>query len=217
MLIFAGGGSLSPVSFDVLSGHGVGIVGTDKDATLTLRRILTRMMPPSTGSVVVRGFVAPLAKYDLNRYIADTSGQQAVAVVGRFLNWPRSAIAARRAEILEFARLEELEDLGPRPKRNKTTQRLLFSSMLHMGASVYVLDEGIPSDDEFGDRVLGRLEELKAGGAAIIQRAGPGVEEVARLCDEVLWFDDGELKFRGRPVEVAVQAEKDAEGRTCTR
>ena len=73
---------------------------------------------------------------------------------------------------------------------------------------MYVVDEGIPSDDEFGERFFAALEERKRQGAAIIQRGGIRVEELARLCEEVLWFDEGEMKFRGRPVEVAKFAEK---------
>src|SRR5438093_488777 len=83
---------------------------------------------------------------------------------------------------------DEDEDLPPRQKRNRTKHRLVFSTALHIDASVYVLDEGIPSDDQFGERLFALLELRKAEGAAIIQRAGLRVEDLARLCDKVLWF-----------------------------
>src|SRR5207248_9487515 len=49
------GAALAPVSFDVRAGQGIGIAGTDADATTTLRRILGGQLPPTTGSVVIRG------------------------------------------------------------------------------------------------------------------------------------------------------------------
>src|SRR5436190_1369602 len=46
---FAGSAALAPVSFDVRAGEGLGLAGPDKAATLTLRQILTRTLPPSAG------------------------------------------------------------------------------------------------------------------------------------------------------------------------
>ena len=79
--------------------------------------------------------------------------------------------------------------------------------MLHMGASVYVLDGASPPTTSTAPR-FDRLDQRQREGAAVIQR-GPRVEEVARLCQTVLWFDEGDvrLKFRAPP-EVAVEAEE---------
>jgi ABC-type polysaccharide/polyol phosphate transport system ATPase subunit len=200
--------ALSEVSFDVRTGQGLGLAGPDRTATMTLLRILTRAIPPSSGRIVARGRVASLAKQDLLRYIGFESGMDAVFLIARYLHWPRALLRARQKEILEFARLEELEGLAPRPYRNKTTMRLLFSAALHMDATVYVLDEGIPSDDHYGARCLDLLAERQHDGAVVIQRTQTRVENVARLCNEVLWFENGTVRFRGRPLDVAIAAEK---------
>ena len=204
----AASAALAPVTFDVRRGEGLGIVGTDGNATLTLRRILSRTLPPSDGMVLVRGRLVSLSKHDFNRYMGEVYGKKAVFLIARFLHWPRPLIRERWDEILEFAQLHELDKLSPGPRRNKTRHRLAYSAALHIDANVYVIDEGVPSDDEFGERVFQLLEQHKAEGAAIIQRAGSRVEEVARLCEQVLWISQGAEQFRGRPVEVAIEAEK---------
>jgi ABC-type polysaccharide/polyol phosphate transport system ATPase subunit len=200
--------ALPEVSFDVRAGEGVGVAGRDKTATFALVRILTRALPPTSGRVVVRGRVASLIKQDLAKYGGEEHGRKAVFLVAHYLHWPRALLSARWDEILAFARLEELNGQPPRPYRNKTTMRLLFSAALHMDATVYVLDEKIPSDDEFGARCFDLLAERQREGAAVVQRAQMRVEDVARLCNEVLWFESNEVKFRGRPLEVAVAVEK---------
>src|SRR5438270_9368165 len=45
--MFGKAAALMPVSFDLRAGEGLGIAGPAVEATLTLRRILTRMLPPS--------------------------------------------------------------------------------------------------------------------------------------------------------------------------
>ena len=200
--------ALRELSFDLGPGEGLGIVGPDKTATLALLRILSGTLPPTTGRVVARGQVALLSKQDLNRFTGETAGMKAVYLVARFLHWPRKVIRARYDEIIEFAKLEELEGLAPRQHRNKTKIRLLFSAALHMDATVYLLDEGIPSDRAFGERCFDLLAQRRNEGAVVIQRAQTRVEEVARLCSEVLWIEEGAARFRGSPLEVAVNAEK---------
>jgi ABC-type polysaccharide/polyol phosphate transport system ATPase subunit len=200
--------ALRELSFDVRAGEGLGVVGPDKTATLALLRILIGALPPTMGRVIVRGRVAALCKHDLNKYAGDAVGMTAVFLVARFLHWPRALIRDRLDQILEFARLDELDGVAPRPRRTKSRMRLLYSVALHMDASVYVVDEGIPSDDAFGERCVNLLAQRQLEGAAVVQRAQTRVEEVARLCNEVHWIEDGSVRFRGRPLEVAVEAEK---------
>jgi len=200
---------LQPLSFEVRSGEGLGLSGPDARATQSLVRILIKAVPPSNGRVVARGVIAPLVKRDLTAYTGTKVGWDAVMLTAKFMGWPRSVLKANRREIDAFAALEELEGKHDevRTMRNKTTMRLLYAAALHMGASVYVLDEGIPSDDEYGHRCFDLLAQRQREGAAVIQR-GQRVEDVARFCQTVLWFEKGEVRLKGAPVEVAVEAEK---------
>jgi ABC-type polysaccharide/polyol phosphate transport system ATPase subunit len=200
---------LQPISFEVRPGEGLGLAGPDARATQSLVRILIKAVPPTAGRVVARGVIAPLVKRDLTAYTGTKVGWDAVMLTAKFMGWPRPVLKANRREIDAFAALEELEGKHDeeRTMRNKTTMRLLYAAMLHMGASVYVLDEGIPSDDEYGHRCFDLLAQRQREGAAVIQR-GQRVEEVARFCQTVLWFDKGDVRLKGAPVEVAVEAEK---------
>jgi ABC-type polysaccharide/polyol phosphate transport system ATPase subunit len=203
------GAALSAISFDLRPGDGLGLAGNDSAATLTLRRIITGTLPPSSGSVVTRGRVAMLSKYDLQRYTGgDAWGEKALFIVAKFLGWPTRLIRSRWDEIEAFAQLEELHGLKSRAIANRSTMRLLFAAALHMDATVYVLDEGIPSDDEFGARCFDLVAQRQREGAAVIQRTRTRVDEVARLCSHVLWFEDGKVRLGGTPLEVAIEAEK---------
>jgi lipopolysaccharide transport system ATP-binding protein len=201
-------GPLVELTFDVRAGEGVGIVGMDNDALSTLVRILSGALPPTTGRIVMRGRVAPLLRRDLIRLAPAELGLEAVMVVGRYLHWPLGLIRSRWDEIREFARLEELENMAPHKYEVFSTARLLFSAALHMDATIYLIDHQIQSDRAFTTRCVDLVEQRKAEGACVVQRAQKMVDDVSRLCDVVYWFENGTIVHKGRPVDVAVAVSK---------
>ncbi|HZO61953.1 MAG TPA: hypothetical protein VFB35_03130 [Gaiellaceae bacterium] len=200
--------SLNAISFDVRAGEGVGIVGPDQNARRVLLQILFGGIPPTSGRVLVRGRVAPLLRSDILRYVGKEWGEDAVGLVARFLHWPRALLRERHDQIVEFARLDELSAAGGGKYRQNVTARLLFSAALHMDASVYVLDHGIDADPDFALRCFELIEQRQREGAAVVHGAQKMIEDVSRLCGEVIWLEKDGTVFRGRPVDVAVAVAK---------
>jgi hypothetical protein len=151
--------------------------------------------------VVVRGRVAPLSNRELRRLIGSGEDRKSVNVIARYFHWPRSLIDERWEEIEEFAALHEVN----RPRYRAL--RLAVAAALHMDATVYVLDQSLQDNGDFGVRCLELVEQRKAEGAAVVQ-AGRTIEGVARLCDQVLWIKDGQVAYSGLPVEVAAEVHR---------
>jgi hypothetical protein len=120
--------------------------------------------------------------------------------MARYFHWPRGLIDSRWAEIEEFAAVDEV---AGKPKYR--TLRLAVSAALHMDATVYVIDASLQDDAAFGERCLDVVAKRKAEGAAVIHAGRRWIEGVARLSDQVMWIRDGEVLYRGRPVEVAAE------------
>ena len=194
------GAALHELNFQVRRGQGIGIVGEDRKAISTLIRILIGGVPPSTGRVLVRGLVAPLTMSELKRLMGNESDRKALNVMARYFHWPRGVIDSRWEEIEEFAAVDEVAG-----KARYRTLRLAVSAALHMDATLYVIDQSLQDDAEFGMRCLDLVARRKADGAAVIQAGRRWVEGVARLSDEVMWIRDGDVAYRGRPVEVAAE------------
>jgi lipopolysaccharide transport system ATP-binding protein len=206
--VLGGQRTLNDISFDVRSGEGVGILGPNQDACKVLLQILFGGIPPSTGRVLVRGRVAPILHTELLRYTGQEWGEDAVFLVARFLHWPRALLRERWDEIVGFARLDELDDKGPVQYRNRATTRLLVSAALHIDASVYVLDHNLGNFPQFALRCLELVEQRQQAGAAVVHGAKRMIDDVSRLCSEVLWFEEDGTVLRGRPVDVALAVEK---------
>jgi ABC-2 type transport system ATP-binding protein len=196
--------TLREISFDVRGGEGLGILGADGKARRTLMRILAGAIPPSTGTVVVRGRMVPVLRRDLSRLALAETGKEAVYVAARFLHWPRSTLRSRWDEILDLAKLDELAHLPHRKYVERSRTRLLVSAALHVDASVYLVDESIASDHDLAARCFDLLERRQREGAGVIQVGNVRIENLARLCNEVLWLEDGRVAHRGRPLDVAM-------------
>jgi ABC-type polysaccharide/polyol phosphate transport system ATPase subunit len=199
--------TLNEISFEVRAGEGIGILGPNQDACRVLLQILFGGIPPTTGRVLVRGRVAPLLRTDLLRYTGKEWGEDAVFLAARFLHWPRSLIRERWDEILAFARLDELSDTSPVQYRNRATMRLLMAAALHIDASIYLLDNTLNSFPQFALRCLEVVEQRQREGAAVVHGARKMIEEVSRLCGEVIWIEEDGTIIRGRPVDVALAVE----------
>jgi hypothetical protein len=77
-----------------------------------------------------------------------------------------------------------------------------------MDASVYILDHGIDFDPDFALRCFELIEQRQREGAAVVHGAQKMIEDVSRLCNEVIWIEKDGSMFRGRPVDVAVKVAK---------
>jgi hypothetical protein len=73
-----------------------------------------------------------------------------------------------------------------------------------MDASVYVLDHSIDYDPGFALRCFELIERRQQEeGAAVVHGAQKMIDDVSRLCGEVIWIEKDGKMFRGRPVDVA--------------
>jgi len=206
--VFGGQRTLSEISFDIRAGEGLGILGPNEDACKVLLQILYGGIPPTSGRVLVRGRIAPLLRTDLVRYAGKESGEDAVFLAARFLHWPRELLRERWDDIVAFARLDELSDTNPQQYRNRSTMRLLLAAALHIDASVYILDHTLGNFPQFALRCIEEVEQRQRQGAAVVHGARKMIDDVSRLCGEVIWLDEDGTVFRGRPVDVALEVEK---------
>jgi ABC-2 type transport system ATP-binding protein len=198
-------GVLEEVSFQLAPGEGLGLVG-DLEATNTLLTLLAGLYPPSTGRIAIRGRVAPLLRFsDLN--FSGGTGKTSLKVVSGFLHWPRDFLRTRWDEIVDFAHLDEVDELGftrgSLEYEQARTKRLFLSSVMHLDASVYLVKKAFAgTDTAMFERCCDVLEQRQREGCAILE-TGKDPEGVARFCRDAILFKEGAPIFQGRLGAVA--------------
>jgi ABC-type polysaccharide/polyol phosphate transport system ATPase subunit len=195
-VVEAGLEALANVDFTVARGEAIGIVGTNGSGKSTLLQILAGTTLPTSGVMHVHGRVLPLLAVGLG-FHPDLTGRENVTLLGSSLGIPTRIIKSRMGAVSEFAELERHMDTPVKRFSSGMTARLSFSIAVQFPADIYIFDEVLAVvDGEFRDRCLREIKHLHARGRTVLF-VSHSLDQVAEVCDRVMWFERGTLKQVG--------------------
>lgn len=193
--------ALRNVSFELLRGETLGIMGRNGCGKSTLLEIIVGTLSPTSGTVSVSGHMAALLELGAG-FDMDLSGRENVYVYGSLLGMDKKTINSRLDEIVDFAELEAYIDEPVKTYSSGMFMRLAFSVAVNATPEILVVDEALAVGDEaFQRRCFARIDALKEAGVSILfvsHAAGTVIE----LCDRVLLLDRGEPLLLDSPREV---------------
>jgi lipopolysaccharide transport system ATP-binding protein len=194
--------ALQDVSFAVMPGQMVGVLGHNGAGKSTLLQILSGIVKPDAGRVQVTGRMGALL--DLGSgFHEDLTGRENVFINAIIGGLTRREAEQRFAQILEFAELEDFIDNPLRTYSSGMQMRLGFAVAIHINPDVLFIDEFLSVGDlAFQAKCLDRILELKRNGCAIVlisHTAG----QVGELCDQAIWLEQGQIKLYGDAEVVA--------------
>ena len=107
--------------------------------------------------------------------------------------------------VREFSELDRHMDTPLKRYSSGMVSRLCFAIAMQFPADVYVFDEVLAVvDGEFQARCLEEIKGLHADGRTVIF-VSHSLDQVAEVCDAVLWLERGEVKAYGA-VEPTLEA-----------
>ena len=196
--------ALRDVSFAVEPGSAVGLVGRNGSGKTTLLRLLSGIIKPTSGHVVVGGRIGSLLELGAG-FHPDLTGRENVFLNGSIHGLRRTAIREKLDEIVSFAELEDHIDLPVRTYSSGQYMRLGFAIAAHIEADVLLLDEVFAVGDEaFQRKCFGKIFDFKQRGGTIVF-VSHDAASVERLCDRAVLLRDGAVEFDG-PTHDAVVA-----------
>ena len=184
---------LEDVSFEVASGEVVGLLGANGAGKTTLLRIITRLLPPDSGQVLLDGH--PLSQADLHHigYLPEERGLYRHMKAGEQALYLAQLKGLSRREAEE--RLHEWFDrLGmsewwnrPAGKLSKgMQQRLQFVCTVVHRPSLLLLDEPFSGFDADNSAMLTReIQRLKSEGTALLLSTH-NLQAANELCDKTI-------------------------------
>jgi len=190
--------ALDGVDFTCLRGEALGIVGANGSGKSTLLQILSGTTLPTGGEMRVCGRVVPLLAVGLG-FHPELTGHENVTLFATSLGIPRDAIEHRMDAVTEFAELERHMDTPVKRFSNGMISRLSFAIAMQLPADIYVFDEVLAVvDAEFQARCLAEIRGLHAAGRTVIF-VSHDRDQVAEVCERVLWLEHGRLRDSGSP------------------
>jgi ABC-2 type transport system ATP-binding protein/lipopolysaccharide transport system ATP-binding protein len=193
--------ALRGVSFDVRSGHTLGIIGENGSGKSTMLKILAGISKPTSGSVITNGRISALIELGAG-FHPEISGRENIFINGIILGLTRKEIQAKYDEIVQFAELEDFIEHPVKGYSSGMFMRLGFSIAINVNPDILLIDEVLAvGDASFVPKCLDKINEFRRHNKTIIF-VSHDLATVERICDEVIWLKKGLVEMRGYPKRV---------------
>jgi len=193
--------ALEAVSFALGRGESLGVVGPNGAGKSTLLSLAAGLTVPDRGEVSVSGRLVPLLELGAG-FHPDLTGAENLRVNAAALGFSRRRTGALFERIVEFSGIGPFIDEPLRTYSSGMVMRLAFSISIHAEPEILLIDEVLAvGDQSFRAKCISKVFELKHGGAILIT-VSHELEVLERLCDRVLWLDQGRVVRCGPAQEV---------------
>ena len=192
--------ALSHVNLQVGRGEAVGIIGRNGAGKTTLMKVIARVLRPTSGSVTVRGVVAPLEIG--TGFDTELTGRENVFLNGAIMGRSRREMERRLPDIVAFAELEHFIDAPLRTYSTGMVARLGFAVATDLQPEILLVDEVLSVGDiEFQQKCTARMGEFLARGATLLF-VSHDPQQVVELCKRAVWIHDGRVVMDGASADV---------------
>lgn len=200
--------ALQDVSFDLVPGDRLGLVGRNGSGKSTLLRILGGIYEPSRGSLDVVGDTSALFRVGLGTR-TEATGRKNIILRGLLKGLSRREAEEKVPDIAEFSGLGPFLDMPVRTYSTGMAMRLSFAIATAFSPEILLLDEWIGAGDaEFQEKAKQRMHNLVAE-AGITVIASHNRSLIRNVCTKALWLHQGIMRAYG-PIDEVYQAIDDA-------
>lgn len=193
--------ALKDISFDIKRGDAIALIGRNGSGKSTMLKIIAGVMYPSTGTVTVRGSIAPLIELGAG-FDMDLTARENIYLNGAVLGYDREFMNKYFDDIVDFAELHNFIDVPIKNYSSGMVARLGFAIATMIKADILVVDEVLAVGDfNFQEKCKRRMAELMEGGTTLLF-VSHNARQVKQLCPKAVWFDHGQLMAYGDTEEV---------------
>jgi len=193
--------ALNDVSFEVKQGERLGIIGRNGAGKSTLLKVLSRITQPTRGEVRLRGRVASLLEVGTG-FHPELTGRENIYLNGAILGMTREEIRRKFDEIVAFAEVEKFLDTPVKRYSSGMYVRLAFAVAAHLEPEILIVDEVLAvGDASFQKKSVSRMEAAGQGGRTVVF-VSHQMNQIRRLCDTVIWLDEGQVRAIGSTPQI---------------
>ncbi len=201
------------LSFTVEHGEVFGLLGPNGAGKSTLIRMLTTLVPPTSGTARINGFDVVRAPNDVRACIGvipqamtsdlDLSAEENMSIFAKLYGLPRERRRAVIAELLEAVDLTQWADKPVKNFSGGMRRRLEIARGLVHAPRIFFLDEPTTGLDPVSRvAVWEMLTRLKRERDLTILVTTHYMDEADKLCDRIAIVDHGKLVALDSPLKL---------------
>lgn len=194
--LYSGIPAIQGVSFEISRGQILGYLGPNGSGKSTTVKILTGLIEPSRGRVLLDG---KDIREDVNGYkrrlgyvpeephlYTHLSGREYLQLIGRLRRLPKGRLDRRIDGLLEIFDLTSSRHMALASYSKGMRQKVLLSGALLHDPEILILDEPFSGLDVSSAQVLKKLLKALASAGKMLLYSSHVLEVVERVCDHVV-------------------------------
>ena len=160
--------ALRDVSFDVMRGDRVAIIGINGSGKSTLLKILSRVTTPTSGTAHIRGRVSTLLELGAG-FHNELTGRENIFLNATLLGANRQSIKKNFDKIIDFSEMGHFIDLPIKRYSSGMRARLGFAIAFNIESEILIVDEVLAVGDfAFREKCIGRIRTLCKSGRTLL-------------------------------------------------
>ncbi len=194
--------ALDNISFEVMQGEVIGIIGTNGSGKSTLLKIISGALNPTSGSVNVDRSKVQMLTLGTG-FDMELTARENVYLNGAIIGYTKEYIDEKYDDIVKFAELEGFMEERMKNFSSGMVSRLGFAiATMRDAPDILILDEVLSVGDMFfRKKSEKRIKEMIHSGATVLI-VSHGMDTIMKNCDRVVWIEKGKLMMVGDAKEV---------------
>jgi ABC-2 type transport system ATP-binding protein len=193
--------ALNNISLTVNRGEVFGIIGNNGAGKSTLLKVVSRVLRPSEGRVVIYGKIAPLLELGAG-FHPELTGRENIYLNGALLGYNRKEMDDCYQNILDFSELHDFIDAPIRTYSSGMYARLGFAVATAHQPEILIVDEILGVGDEaFQKKCADRLATFRENGTTTLI-VSHSMDTIERSCQRAAWLHHGKILQVGEPQQV---------------
>src|SRR6476659_640131 len=217
--IYGNKAAVDGLSLTVPRGCFFGFLGPNGAGKSTTIRMLTGLIPPTSGSIELLGMPMPEKALEIKQRIGlvpDESllfdrltGAEFLEFVGRMYGLARPVAIERARGLLELFQLELDRKTIAEYSKGMRKRVAMAASLIHH-PELFLMDEPFEGVDAVGARLMKDILQEQVRRGATVFLTSHVLEVVERLCDRVAIINKGRIAGQGTIPELRAQAQEGA-------
>ncbi|MBR2276113.1 MAG: ABC transporter ATP-binding protein [Lachnospiraceae bacterium] len=193
--------ALNDVSMNVYTGETVGIIGTNGSGKSTILKIITGVLNPTWGDVIIHGRISALLELGAGFNMGYT-GLENIYLNGTMIGFTEQEIDEKLQDILDFADIGEFINQKVKTYSSGMFVRLAFAVAINIDPEILIVDEALSVGDVFfQNKCYRKFEEFKKQGKTILF-VSHDLSSISKYCDKVVLLEKGNKIGEGEPREI---------------
>lgn len=191
--------ALSDISIKIKTGDILGIIGKNGAGKSTLLKLISRVLTPTKGRIIVKGEVSPLLELGAG-FHPDLTGYENIFLNSTLLSHSKKEVAAKIEDIINFSEINDFIGSPLSTYSSGMVARLGFAIATAWKPDILLIDEVLSVGDfAFQNKCVKKITSFNKSGSATILFVSHNMDLVRKMCNKVLWLEDGKIKILGDP------------------